>query len=148
MIAFSLALGGCSILQPKFERPTITVAGVQFVGGTLLQQAFRVTLKVHNPNDRLLPVSRLSADLRTDGEEIASGESTQAFDVPPRGDASFDVMVSANVALVLLQFAKHRHDHSDTIAYEVTGTVSLNLPFLHAVPFHQTGSFSWRDDLS
>ncbi len=148
MIVLSLGLGACALIHPNFTRPMVSVVGVQFVGGNLLQQDFRVTLKVQNPNDRVLPVSHLSADLRTDGEEIASGESARAFDVPPHGEANFEVMVSANIALAMLQLAKHRHDQSDAINYDVTGSVTLNLPFLRAIPFHQSGTFSWRGDVS
>ena len=33
------------------------------------------------------------------------------------------------------------NQHADSIDYEVTGAASLDLPFLHDLPFHQTGSF-------
>jgi hypothetical protein len=47
--------------------------------------------------------------------------------------------ISANMAMALLQLANR---HADSIDYEVTGAASLDLPFLHDLPFHQTGSFS------
>jgi LEA14-like dessication related protein len=143
LIVFSLLAAGCT---PHFEKPTVSVVGVRVQSGNLWQQNFLVTLKVHNPNNRVLPVSRLSADLRTDGEEIASGESSGAFKVPAFGDADFDVSVKANMALLLLQLSKRHGDHSDAIDYDVSGVVSLDLPFLHALTFHQNGAFSWHGD--
>jgi LEA14-like dessication related protein len=142
LFALSLLLSACSLFAPKFEKPEVSVVGVRLVGGNLLQQNFRVTLKVHNPNDRVIPVSRLTADLRVAGEEIASGESSEAFRVPAQGDAQFDVNITANLALVLTQLAKHKDMPGDVIAYDVSGVASLDLPFLRSVPFHQTGSFS------
>jgi len=141
LIVLSLLLAACT---PHFEKPTVSVVGVRLQGGNLFQQNFLVTLKVHNPNNRVLPVSRLSADLRTDGEAIASGESNGAFKVPALGDADFDVSVKANMALLLVQLAKRHDDRSDQIDYDVTGVVSLDLPFLRSLPFHQNGAFSWR----
>jgi LEA14-like dessication related protein len=141
LIVLSLLLAACT---PHFEKPTVSVVGVRLQGGNLFQQNFLVTLKVHNPNNRVLPVSRLSADLRTDGEAIASGESNGAFKVPALGDADFDVSVKANMALLLVQLAKRHNDRSDQIDYDVTGVVSLDLPFLRSLPFHQNGAFSWR----
>jgi LEA14-like dessication related protein len=147
LLTFSLMLSGCSLLTPKFERPTVSVIAVQVVHANLFEQTIRLTLSVHNPNDRVLPVRRLTADLRTDGEEIATGESDAAFDVPARGDASFTISIKANMAIVLLQIANHRRDHTDAINYDVTGVVSLDLPFLRSLSFRQSGSFSLADYL-
>jgi LEA14-like dessication related protein len=139
---FLLSLAACSLLTPRFEKPEVTLAGVELVHGNLLQQDLRVTLSVHNPNNRAIPVSHLSADLRADGEAIASGESSHAVVVPANGDAEIEVMVTANMALVLLQVAKHHDSRSNEIAYEVSGVASFDLPFLHSLSFHQAGTFA------
>ncbi len=140
VFAISLLISACSLFEPRFEKPTVTVAGVQFTGGNLLEQHFRVTLAVQNPNDRALPVKHLLAQLRSGGEDIARGESTQAFTVPALGSANFDVMITANVALALLQINRHKQDHSD-VDYEVSGVIDVDLPFRRTIPFHQTGNF-------
>jgi LEA14-like dessication related protein len=124
---------------PKFERPNLTVSGIQMQGGNFLQQNFLVKFQVQNPNDRALPVSGLHAELNVGGQRIASGVSNRAFVVPPMGESEFDMTITANVAVALLQLANR---HSDSVDYEVTGAANLDLPFLHDLPFHQTGSFS------
>jgi LEA14-like dessication related protein len=124
---------------PKFERPNLTVSGIQMQGGNFLQQNFLVKFQVQNPNDRALPVSGLHAELNVGGQRIASGVSNRAFVVPPMGQSEFDMTITANVAVALLQLASR---HSDSVDYEVTGAANLDLPFLHDLPFHQTGSFS------
>jgi len=78
------ALAACSALAPKFEKPEVSVAGVELAGGNLLQQNFRVKLNVRNPNNRDLPVTRLRADLNVAGEHVASGENDHAFVVPAK----------------------------------------------------------------
>jgi LEA14-like dessication related protein len=136
LLALLLCVAGCT---PKFERPNLTVSSIELKGGNLLQQNFLVKFQVQNPNDRALPVSGLHAELNVAGQRIASGVSNRAFVVPPRGESEFDMTITANMALALLQLA---NQHADTIDYEVTGAASLDLPFLHDLPFHQTGSFS------
>ncbi len=122
----------------KFERPNITVVGIDMKSGNLLQQMFLVKFQVQNPNDRDLPVSGLHAELNVGGEQIASGVSNRAFVVPAHGQSEFDMTITANMALAMLKLA---NQHADSIDYEVTGAASLDLPFMHDLPFHQNGSF-------
>jgi LEA14-like dessication related protein len=138
LLALLLCAAGCA---PKFERPTLTVTSIDMQSGNILQQNFLVKFQVQNPNDRTLPVSGLRAELDVGGQRIASGVSNRAFVVPPMGQSEFDMTITANMALALLQLA---NQHADSIDYEVTGAASLDLPFLRALPFHQTGSFSLK----
>ena len=141
-IGWSLCLAACSLLTPKFERPTLTVAGIELVNGNLLQQNFRVKFNIQNPNDRALPVSGLHASLSVGGEHIAQGQNDRAFVVPAKGDADFDMMITANMALALLKLTDKMNQHADSIDYDVSGAASIDLPFLRDLPFHQAGSFS------
>ena len=143
-IGWSLCLAACSLVTPKFERPTLSVAGIELVNGNLLQQNFRVKFNIQNPNDRSLPVSGLHAALSVGGEHVAQGENERAFVVPAKGDAGFDMMITANVALALLKLANKMDQHGDSIDYDVSGAASIDLPFLRDLPFHQTGSFSLK----
>jgi LEA14-like dessication related protein len=143
-IGWSLCLVACSLVTPKFERPTVSVTGIELVNGNLLQQNFRVKFNIRNPNDRALPVSGLHAALSVGGEHVAQGQNERAFVVPAKGDADFDMMITANMALALLKLANKMDQHDDSIDYDVSGAASIDLPFLRDLPFHQTGSFSLK----
>jgi LEA14-like dessication related protein len=127
-------------MAPKFNRPTVTVSGIEMRGGNLMQQNFAVKLNVQNPNDRPLPVKGLHVELHVGGDEIASGVSDRAFSVPAFGESEFDMTIRANLALALLKLADRVNQHADSIDYELTGGASLDLAFLREVPFHQSGS--------
>jgi LEA14-like dessication related protein len=144
LIGWALCLAACSLVTPKFERPTLSVVGIEMVNGNLLQQSFRVKFNIQNPNDRALPVSGLHASLSAGGEHIAQGQNDRAFVVPAMGDIDFDMMISANMALALLKLANKMDQHADSIDYDLTGAASIDLPFLRDLPFHQTGSFSLK----
>jgi LEA14-like dessication related protein len=141
-IASSLALGACSLVAPKFTRPTVTVQSIELRGGNILQQNFMVKLNVQNPNDRALPVRGLHVELKVGGEQIASGVSDRAVIVPAMGESEFDMTIKANIALALLKLTDKANQHSDSIDYDLTGAASIDLPFLRDLPFHQSGSFS------
>jgi LEA14-like dessication related protein len=135
----ALALSACSLLRPHFEQPTVNVVGIEFRSGNLLQQTFAVKLHVLNPNDRALPVRDLHFTLRVEGEAVADGSNDRAFVVPARGEIDFDMNISANLAVVILKMAGKRQAHADSLAYDVTGAASVDLPFLSDIPFHRSG---------
>jgi LEA14-like dessication related protein len=140
IFAISLALSACSLMAPKFNRPNITLLGIELRGGNLLQQNFAVRLNIQNPNDRALPVHGLHAELNVGGEQIASGVSDRAVVIPAFGESEFNLTITANLALALLKLADRANQHADSIDYDLTGAASIDLPFLRNLPFHQTGT--------
>src|ERR1700761_4467171 len=141
MLSALVVQSACS-LTPKFDRPNVTVISVEMRGGNWLQQNFAVRLNIQNPNDRELPVRGLHTQLSVGGEQIASGTSDRAVIVPAKGDAEFDMTVTANMALALLKLADKANQHGDQLEYELSGIADIDLPFLHNLPFHQTGALS------
>jgi LEA14-like dessication related protein len=144
LLAFALGTAGCSLLAPKFERPTLSVASVAMVSGNLFQQNLLVTFDIQNPNDRALPVTSLHAELTVGGDRFASGVTNRAFVVPAHGATQFDMSITANMAMALVKLGQKSGQHSDSIDYDMTGAASIDLPFMRDLPFHQSGSFPLR----
>jgi LEA14-like dessication related protein len=144
LLAFTAWAAACSLVAPKFERPTLTVISIELLKSNVLQQNLLVKLNIQNPNDRALPVTSVHAELNVVGERVASGVSTRAFVVPAQGATDFDMTITANMALALLKLSQRTDKHSGSIDYEMTGAASIDLPFLRDLPFHQNGSFSLR----
>jgi len=140
IFALTLTLSACSLMAPKFNRPNVTVIGIELRGGNLLRQNFAVKLNIQNPNDRALPVRGLHAELNVGGEQIASGVSDRAVVIPAFGESEFNLTITANLALALLKLADRANQHADSIDYDLTGAASIDLPFLRNLPFHQTGT--------
>lgn len=137
-----LTLAACAALAPRYARPNLSVLGVEMVNGNLFQQNFRVTFQIQNPNDRALPVKGLHAELHVGGESIATGVSNHAFTVPAFGEAQFDMLVTANLAMGILRLANTVDRKTGNIDYDLTGAASLDLPLLRDLPFHQSGSLA------
>jgi LEA14-like dessication related protein len=137
VLAAGIVLAACA---PHLEKPTLTVARIEYQGGNILQQNFLISFDLHNPNARELPVSGLEAHLSVDGDVIASGAISRAFIVPALGDGQFDMTVKADMATGLIKLL----NHSDALNYELAGTVSIDLPFFRSLPFHQNGVLPLR----
>lgn len=132
-----LMLGGCSLLMPHWQTPTLAVVNIQIGHSDLWQQHLLVRMSVHNPNDRQLPVKGLSYALDVNGEECAHGESGASFVVPARGDAEFDMNVTANAAAALLRM--FGRGNAAAAQYRIHGKVELSSGILRSVPFDQHG---------
>ena len=137
MLMAALLLGGCSLFVPHLQTPTLAVVNIQLGHSDLWQQHLQVRMSVHNPNDRELPVKGLSYALDVNGEECAHGESGASFVVPARGDAEFDMTVTANAAAALLRM--FAHGNGPAAQYRIYGKVELSSGLLRSVPFDQRG---------
>jgi LEA14-like dessication related protein len=139
-ILATLLLGACA-LAPKFEAPQLSVMDVQVVGADLWQQRLKVRMHVQNPNDRALPIQGIVYTLEVEGQQFASGESAASFVVPPLGEAEFDMNVTTNLASTFIRLLGRAAD-TKTLAYHLTGKVSLSQGFLRSIPFEQRGTFN------
>jgi LEA14-like dessication related protein len=136
-LAWVLALAGCSLLLPHWQAPSLAVVNLQMGHSDLWQQHLLVRMSVHNPNDRELPVQGLDYTLDVNGEECAHGQSGASFLVPARGDAEFDMNITANAAAVLLRLLAH--GNAGSVQYRIHGKVQLSSGLLRSVPFDQHG---------
>jgi LEA14-like dessication related protein len=143
VLIVALALGGCSLLIPKLERPRLSIVNVQVLKTDLWEQRLKVRMRVQNPNDRTLPIKGLSYTLDIAGEEMAHGVSGASFVVPALGEAEFDMNVTANMASTLIKLLGRGGDPMrDKVEYRIKGKVSLSEGFLRSIPFEETGTFA------
>jgi LEA14-like dessication related protein len=93
-----------------------------------------------NPNDRDLPVDSIEFTLEVEGQQLASGESAASFVVPARGEADFDTNVTANMAGALLSLLARNGGAPQSVAYRMSGKVSLSGGLLRSIPFDERGT--------
>ena len=142
LMLLALGIGGCSLLNPHFERPRLSLAGVEMQGTQLLKQRFRVRIRVENPNDRALPIRALDFTMQLGGEDLGVGAIEAPFTVPARGEAEFATIVTTDLATTLLKILPRIKDSSQPIEYRLSGTVTTDLAFVKSIPFDQRGSFT------
>src|SRR5262249_49778317 len=122
LLIVASVLPGCALFVPKLEMPALSIVGVELERGDLFEQHLKVRMRVDNPNARELPVKGLSYTLEIGGEQLAHGESAASFTVPARGEADFDMSVTANMAGAFVRLLSHP---GDDIEYRLAGRVTL-----------------------
>jgi LEA14-like dessication related protein len=133
-----LLLAGCaSTLQ--LEAPKLSVVSMKVQSADLFSQRMQVRMRVQNPNDRVLPIKGISYRIEVNDAELAQGLTDTPFDVPAKGEAEFDVQLTANLAGALTKLLSRRGS-SDNLDYRLRGEVSLSSGFLRRIPFDERGS--------
>lgn len=140
----ALALAGCAALPTNLETPEVSFVGLRAVEATVFEQRLEVRMKVNNPNDIELPVNGLDVDIELADEPFAHGVSAREFVVPARGEAEFDMLVTANAATALLKIAGADHN-TDSIEYKVKGKLSTKIGLLRTIPFDESGKLPIAD---
>lgn len=130
----------------RLEQPNLSVVGIELLEGSLFTQRLKVRVRVQNPNDRELPIKGVSAKLEVDGNDFATGVSAQPFVVPAFGEAEFDLMVDASMAQTIIgMVGKGTQDGAgDSVAYRLSGKVSLSSGFVRSLPFDETGTLQLK----
>ena len=131
---------GCSAFLPKLEAPRLSVVTLELGKSDFFAQHLKVRMRVDNPNDRALPVKRLTYQLEVAGQPFAQGAADESFTVPALGETEFDMSVTADMAgAVMRLFSRGLNSE---IEYRIVGKVEFARGFVRSVPFEQKGTFS------
>jgi LEA14-like dessication related protein len=143
----ALLLAACGSLGGRMETPRLSIVDAQLVKGDLFEQRLKVRMRVQNPNDRELAVKGITYAIDVAGEEFGSGMSASSFTVPRMGEAEFDMLVTANMAGILVRVLggdRTRSENKDSVDYRIHGKVTLASGFLRSIPFEEKGALKLR----
>jgi len=144
---FAIVVAGCAALGPKLQAPVLSVTSVDLVKGNLFEQRIKARMKVQNPNDLELAVRGVTYTIELGGEQLGHGLSGSSFVVPAKGEAEFDMLVTANLAgtlLKLVEKARVTGGSLNQVEYRLRGQVRLERGVLRTVPFDEKGVLKLR----
>jgi LEA14-like dessication related protein len=136
-------LAACGVLSPHMETPRLSLVDAQLLKGDLFEQRIKVRMRVQNPNNRELEVKGISYAIDVAGQEFGTGMTANSFTVPRMGEAEFDMLVTANMAGILVRLLGSDGNSGaakDALDYRIHGKVSLASGFLRSIPFDEKGS--------
>lgn len=139
-----LIFGGCATLTRSIEPPTLTLSRVQMLESNLLEQRYRLTLRVQNPNAFALPVEGMNYALKFADVDFASGVTPSAFRVEANDEQLVDIDVSTNLLRSAQQLMLYLQSGQDTLDYQLRGSIDIDLPFVGAVPFERYGTVDFH----
>lgn len=138
-LAVMVGLAACTAIPVNLQTPDISFVAMRALEANLFEQRLEVRLRVQNPNDIELPVNGLDVDVELANEPFAHGVSAREFVVPARGEAEFDMIVTANAATALLKLAKSDRKSLEEVGYRVSGKLSTRLGLFRSIPFDESG---------
>ena len=139
-LAMSLFRSGCAGTSLRVESPAVRLSGVEIAELSFSQQTFLLGFDIENPNPFPLPVRAVQYRVLLDGERFAGGETQSDFTVPARGDDSFVISVDLdflNSATQLVSLL--RGGMREEVAYELDGSLAVDIPFVKPLPFRAEG---------
>jgi len=98
-LAAVLVLAACTTPLPaKIESPRVSIANIDVVGLTVLEQHFAVSLRIQNPNAFSLPVRGMSVSLSISGREVGQGVSAASFELPALSEVVRDIEITSDLS--------------------------------------------------
>lgn len=134
-----LLVSACSSLVDRIvpEPPDVSLIGIELVKASLLQQTFNLTLNLKNPNDQQLAIENTEFSAIINGDEFASGVSTQPITLPAFGESTVSVRVNSGLMKILENLS--RLSSSDGLNYVLEGSVKVDgIPV--RIPFTRSGT--------
>jgi LEA14-like dessication related protein len=119
-----LILTGCASLTQPWIAPEVAVTSLKPQQLGLDQQTFLVGLRIHNPNDRMLPIKAMSYRLSLEGDQVAAGGGKLERQIPAFGEESAEVSVTGNAAQVMARLPMLMLQ-SRPLNYQIAGTVTV-----------------------
>ena len=136
---FWLFATGCAGLRPNIEAPQVRLAQVQLLSAGLLEQRFRLMLRVTNPNEIAVPIKGMQYAVKLADADFASGSTPQSFRIPALGEELIAVDVSTNLLASAQHLLTFMQSGPSSLNYELTGKVQIDLPLIGGIPFSQSG---------
>ncbi|MFQ5760878.1 MAG: LEA type 2 family protein [Acidiferrobacterales bacterium] len=142
ILASTLMLSvGCASVGTPVDTPHITLAGVWLVDINLLEQRYRMRLRIQNPNPFSLNIDGLDYRIEINDKEFARGVSNQALSVPRYGVDVLEVEAVSTLAGIMRQLVELEKVAPASLKYRLTGKVSLR-DRTFRVPFDYEGEFT------
>lgn len=137
LLCLALTLGGCSTLRPSSDTLKVTVSNIEIAEATLMEQLYRVTLRIQNRSDRPVSLAGGSFDLELNGRDFGSGVTDEQVTIAPFSDTQVEVrMVSTVFGIVRLVQGLQDRD-GEPLTYRVSGRFSTD--GLIWLPFSESG---------
>ena len=137
---------GCATLDSDIEPPHISLVKITPLNAENLESAFRLDLRLINPNDRAFRIRGVECKLEVNGSTIAVGASQAATELPRLGTTVMPVTVYASMSdfmwlifRMMSQQADQREEFQ--LTYALRGKIFLDedLPGLDRLPFETEG---------
>jgi len=141
LVVLCFLLSACAGITYHAEPPQISISNIQLIDAQLLEQSYKLTLRVQNTNDFPLFIKGLSYKLHINGTEFAHGVSKQTLNVLPYEEQLLTVSLVSNTFGLIKQL---KSLNNKALNFRLSGHVShgtiANPISLYSLPFEKAGT--------
>jgi len=140
LIITVLFVSSCAMMDPKFENPTVKVAGLKMLPSqNIISQPIEITLLITNPNATDLNLRGLSYTVGLENFDLLSGVENQLPTLTAYTETPVKVIVSLN-AFEIVKFLAHlnKKGMQDSVKYNFDAKLDF-YKFLPALHVKETG---------
>jgi LEA14-like dessication related protein len=127
---------GCAGILFSPDPPRVTLADLHVAEVRLLEQKYRLELRIQNPNPFELHIEGLDYELSVNEQPFSSGVSAKPLTVGPYATEILEVEAFSDVSALLRQLRKLEKENLRKLPYRLKGHARLSkggvrLPFDH-----------------
>jgi LEA14-like dessication related protein len=144
VLFITFLVSSCANLIPNYQAPDLQLTHLQILPMQGLQQRFRLSFRVVNPNNIAFPIDGINFTLHIRDIKVATGVSNKAFILQPLSEDTFSVDVGANLinsGRVLLDMFNSKPKEID---YEINANIFTSQAFLGSIAVTRTGVIPLR----
>ncbi len=143
LLVLLIGLSGCAGLGYREGDVKVTIASLQPLASTLMEQRYLVKLRLQNRSANVLSVQGMSFDVELNGKEFASGVSNQAVSVGAFDEAVIEAKLTSTIFGFLRQIQSLEGLKSKPFQYQISGRLHLQ-GAIFSVPFNESGEIDLR----
>ena len=133
-------LSGCaSWFESSDKEPEVRLERVELVQAKLLEQRFKLHMRVDNPNDSTLTVRGLSYAVYLGTIKLTEGENEHWFSVQPNSSAMYVIPVRTNLWPQVRPLVNLLETPDQPIPYRLEGTLQTGLFYGYDVHLTRKG---------
>lgn len=129
LLAISSLLSACSNPFVRIQAPSVSIAQVSLIEAQLLEQRYRMQLRIQNPNPYALPISGMHYRLFLNGVEFARGVSSQSVQIPAYEERLLEVEMTSTIGALIGQLHRWQRIPEEGLRYRLAGEVNLSSRF-------------------
>ena len=139
----ALLLSSCASLMPTSDSLKVNLSSMQMLESTLMEQRYRIRIRVQNRSRSEMHVVGLSFDLELNGSEFASGVSSQAVTIEPLSEALLSVDLTSTLFGLVRQIRSMQQLQDKPLSYVFSG-VFYTSEAAFGIAFKEQGEIDLR----
>lgn len=141
LFAMGTAAGCVGLGQPP-DPPRVSLADLGIVDAGLLEQRFKMKLRIQNPGSIELAVKGVDVRVEINGKPFMTGLGHDEVAVPPLGTATVEVEAFSTLTGLVRQFNAFAQGDRKTLSYRMQGVLVVG-DARRRIRFEDSGEVDW-----